>query len=284
MFILDSILTADTSSILGRLDYHSLSQQTLMELLIDSIQNADVLRGPRDAPKDISQWSGVKLNAAGEVTDIEWRISLKGSIALEWLPSTVSSFCIHLNKLEGTVDLSRLPEVMIDLNLTANSFSGTVPFTQLPQSLENFYAALNAFCGSLDLTALPKSLQGLSVGNNRFEGTICLTELPPRMEALWVKKNRLHGTLDLTKLPATLNVLHLHDNAFHGETDFTNLPQRLEELDLSHTDLSGTLWVPRPRRHFHVKHSQVSLVVGWANLDAPETTQTVEAVNRIMNE
>ncbi|KNH06613.1 hypothetical protein XU18_2564 [Perkinsela sp. CCAP 1560/4] len=73
--------TADPS--LGRLDYASLSQQALMEMVIEGIANKEKICGDADEPIDIEEWQGVTIED-GQVVGIEWKIcKLFGSYKLK---------------------------------------------------------------------------------------------------------------------------------------------------------------------------------------------------------
>ena len=56
----DLVLNPRTT-MLGRLDYASLSQQALMEMVIEGIANKEKICGDADEPKDIEEWKGSHL-------------------------------------------------------------------------------------------------------------------------------------------------------------------------------------------------------------------------------
>ncbi|KNH08124.1 hypothetical protein XU18_1290 [Perkinsela sp. CCAP 1560/4] len=66
------LLLGTVDSSLGRLDYASLSQQALMDMVIDGITNKEVICGDPDEPTDIEEWKGVIIED-GEVVEIAWR-------------------------------------------------------------------------------------------------------------------------------------------------------------------------------------------------------------------
>ena len=120
--------TVDSS--LGRLDYTSLSQQALMEMVIEGITQKEAICGDPDEPKDIEEWKGV-LMEDGEVVEIEWRGTylenqsrLTGPLCLEWLPSSVRKFVVRWNQLTGTLDLTSLPTSMKWLDIGHNACTG----------------------------------------------------------------------------------------------------------------------------------------------------------------
>ena len=89
--------TVDPS--LGRLDYTSLSQQALMEVVIEGITNKEKICGDADEPKDIEKWKGVEIED-GEVVAMDWHeFDIGGSLHLEWLPSSVRDLVANGNQL-----------------------------------------------------------------------------------------------------------------------------------------------------------------------------------------
>ena len=80
-------------------DYASLSQQALMEMVIEGITNKDRICGYVDEPKDIEEWKGVEIEDGG-VVEIHWdRYCLEGSLYLEWLPPSVRKVLVGWNNL-----------------------------------------------------------------------------------------------------------------------------------------------------------------------------------------
>ncbi|KNH08109.1 hypothetical protein XU18_1325 [Perkinsela sp. CCAP 1560/4] len=91
--------TADPS--LGRLDDASLSQQALMEVVIEGIANKEEICGDADEPIDIEEWKGVTVED-GEVVEIDWeQLYLEGSFHSEWLPISVRNFTVFFNQFSA---------------------------------------------------------------------------------------------------------------------------------------------------------------------------------------
>eukprot|EP00009_Paramoeba_aestuarina_P007226 CAMPEP_0201514536 /NCGR_PEP_ID=MMETSP0161_2-20130828/6354_1 /ASSEMBLY_ACC=CAM_ASM_000251 /TAXON_ID=180227 /ORGANISM="Neoparamoeba aestuarina, Strain SoJaBio B1-5/56/2" /LENGTH=268 /DNA_ID=CAMNT_0047911121 /DNA_START=38 /DNA_END=844 /DNA_ORIENTATION=- len=250
MLVLYSFLFADLSD-LGRLDYASLSQQTLMEMFIDGIDNRELICGSQENPKDISEWKGMSLSNDGEVTQCTilthmWENSeFTGPVSIQWLPRTVESLRIHGTKLSGSVDFTSLPEKLRECGLTYNLFQGEVATSQLPQELGTLKLTSNQFFGSLDLGHLPKPLCELDVSKNAFSGPVSVGNLPSGLKTLNLSQNQFSGGLDLTDLSESLEVLYLSVNRFEGETDFSQLPKGLKKLSVSFTKLSGEIVVKK---------------------------------------
>ena len=197
------------STYLGRVDIDSLPQQTLMELLVEHIEDKGKITLADDS--DIQSWRGMQYNEDGDLIKVTWFcFDLHGQIDFQWLPSTITYFRISVNSLKGSADLSHLPA-----------------------SLEEFLLRDNLFDGTLDLTALPESLMCLNASSNQFSGSVCLTSLPPSLISLLLSDNNFSGRLDLKSLPDTLERLHLNSNKFEGYVDFGALPASLSHFDLS---------------------------------------------------
>ena len=197
----------------GRVDRASLSQQTLMELLIQGIENKKKIT--KENCSDIEYWDRLTFDEDGDVTRIDWVVfGLRGKIDLQWLPSTVKYFQITFNALKGSVDLSHLPTKLESVFLDNNSFQGT-----------------------LDLKALPGPLVTLSASRNQFSGSPCLVCLPPKLRVLMLAHNSFSGSLDLTSLAAALTYLNLASNQFEGHVHFGALPDSLSMLNLSENAL-----------------------------------------------
>ncbi|KNH08097.1 hypothetical protein XU18_1313 [Perkinsela sp. CCAP 1560/4] len=134
---------------LGRLDYASLSQQALMEMVIEGIANKEKICGDVDEPTDIEEWEGVTIED-GQVVEIAWRqFRLRGALHLEWLPSSVRKVLVSCNKLTGTLDCASLPTSLKKLNIGCNAFTGLINMESLPEGMEEISVHCN------DLSANP---------------------------------------------------------------------------------------------------------------------------------
>eukprot|EP00009_Paramoeba_aestuarina_P005261 CAMPEP_0201522984 /NCGR_PEP_ID=MMETSP0161_2-20130828/18679_1 /ASSEMBLY_ACC=CAM_ASM_000251 /TAXON_ID=180227 /ORGANISM="Neoparamoeba aestuarina, Strain SoJaBio B1-5/56/2" /LENGTH=216 /DNA_ID=CAMNT_0047921971 /DNA_START=13 /DNA_END=663 /DNA_ORIENTATION=- len=176
---------------LGRIDKSTLSHQTLMELFSKGIITDE--RTPYQTT-DISTWYGVSIVNDSVVRISQECIFLRGTIDLEWLPSTVEFVSVFENELKGTLHLTALPEALTDLNLSENMFSGTV-----------------------DLTALPEGLRMLSLESNDLSGPLDFTMLPPQMHQLYLSRNRFAGVCDFRHLPDGLTLLNVGYTGLEGE-------------------------------------------------------------------
>uniref|UniRef100_A0A7S4UM28 Leucine-rich repeat protein n=1 Tax=Paramoeba aestuarina TaxID=180227 RepID=A0A7S4UM28_9EUKA len=244
------LINADPES-LGRLEYTMMSQQSLMELLIDGFESKSVACGRAKTTRDLSEGKGVTLTESGDVDSIVWNeCQLSGKIDLQWLPPTVTEFRMRNNRIKGTVSCEMLPESLVFFTVNSNKLIGSLDLTRLPKTLQQLYAASNRLSGSLNLENLPITLVGLALWGNNFSGSVCLTKLPQTLISLSMDQNKLSGTIDLTKLPSGIQSVYLSKNEFAGETDFRFLPDSLRRLEIEFcTELSGNFYRTPALKH-----------------------------------
>ena len=60
----------EPSSPLGKVDFSSLTQQTLMEMVISEVQDSEAVKDSDGMFLDIVQWEGVGLDANGDVKEV----------------------------------------------------------------------------------------------------------------------------------------------------------------------------------------------------------------------
>mmetsp|Transcript_23837 Transcript_23837/g.37144 ORF Transcript_23837/g.37144 Transcript_23837/m.37144 type:complete len:205 (-) Transcript_23837:44-658(-) len=173
---------------LGRIDKHSLSQHTLMELLIEKINTKERIR--REDSPEVNTWWGVDF-ADCAVKKIDFSdADISGSIQLEWLPLTVKIAYFSDNYLTGTVCLTKLPDSLSKLSLACNSLTGTIDVTKLPDGLNTLIISHNQFEGETDFSLLPGSLECFWMEENtNLSGSII--EAPGQMFQTWGTKVRV---------------------------------------------------------------------------------------------
>mmetsp|Transcript_33682 Transcript_33682/g.52658 ORF Transcript_33682/g.52658 Transcript_33682/m.52658 type:complete len:243 (-) Transcript_33682:113-841(-) len=219
-------------SSLGKIDKSTLSQQTLMELLVENLnKSTNVFLDPNGSYMEVSTWHGVTFRD-DSVKVIDWHFEFSdrggscvhpgGSIDLQWIPGTVISFHIGYLKLEGSVDTVVLPRGLERLRLDANKFCGTFLTEHLPRGLTHVGISRNNLSGSLDMTCLPAALREFIALGNSFSGTVDLTKLPGTLEQLSLSKNALEGSVNLENLPRPMKHIELHLNRF--QQDVIRLP------------------------------------------------------------
>ena len=240
------LLTVDPS--LGRLDYESLSDQALMEMLIDGLQ-ADHKALFQDANgnfQDVCEWKGITCTD-DRVTSIDMPYIYfdEKQFPFEFVPPHVTEFFANMKDLHGTLDASQLPLDLRYLSISDNVLHGSVDIGAFPRKMKTLLIERNIFSGSLSLSDLPPSLLHFDASNNQIIGEISLNALPPAMMDLRLNGNKLRGTIVVENLPRTMRYLFLQRNAFQGDFRLLSIPPVLTQIDLSKNACSGTLVFPK---------------------------------------
>ena len=239
-----SIILSTIDSALGRLDYDSLSEQALMELFIDGMED-DVKQDFQDSDHDyldIEAWHVLKFNSDGKVESISMGWAVLGSLSFEFIPKSVKNINFFDCLLTGSIETSLLPYGLEEFQVAATeNLSGTFDFAKLPSPLVACKIPENQFFGSADLTKLPKGLRTLEINHNRFTGTVSLRMLPRELKNFAMDSNQFHGSLDFSALPTSLYEFTLSENNFSGTLDFEYLPLGLHEFWINTNRFSGEL-------------------------------------------
>ena len=251
---------------LGRLDYHSLSDQALMEMLISGMDEEDqeYYQDGNDNFLDVCEWSVVTCTDE-RVTSVNVRYKEFGEtqFLFRFIPPNVSHFQGEGSNLHGTLDTAELPQVLLDFNVADNELHGTLNWKGLPQKLETLMIDENNFCGSLALSDLPRSLKDFEACNNQFSGEISLNDLPPALEELWLYGNLLTGSIHIEKLPESIRNISLGGNSLSGDFCMDTFPASLSHLDVSKNAFSAKVVLKKSNRamYFKIKIDDVSAVV-----------------------
>ena len=156
--LLASFLSAEPIP-LARPDKDSMPQQILMEILVGDFDDKKCFREKEGEFQDITLWDVVMFNKQGEVDSIDWAAELQfdedynadgpvgtgGSIDLQWIPSSVTSFTASRLHLTGTIDT-----------------------TSLPRELTFFFFGVNRMNGTFHTMGHPRKLCRVSVAENRL--------------------------------------------------------------------------------------------------------------------
>ena len=236
------LFTAPDSA-LGRLDYQSLTDQTLMEILIDGMQDEgkSKFRDAHGGFKDIGEWEGVQC------TDGHVKIIHFGSMKFtntdfpfSCIPPSVDLFSAMKCAIHGTLDTSALPKNLGFFSVFSNALHGPVDFSSFPRSLGHIHIGSNAFCGSCALRDLPQSLRYFVAYDNQFSGEISLNDLPPELTMLSLYNNNFSGSIRIERLPNSMTRINLSQNEFSGDFVMLAFPRSLISINISGNPLSGT--------------------------------------------
>ena len=152
------LLTIDPS--LGRLDYESLSDQALMEMLISGMttEYKQVFQDENGHYVDVCEWKTFGFTniscTDARVTDIKAvRYAFNDAqFPFEFIPPLVKSFWMMDCNLHGTLNPSVLPQNILKFDVGGNSLDGSIDCKGFPKKIEAiifFENALVAFCPSL---------------------------------------------------------------------------------------------------------------------------------------
>eukprot|EP00009_Paramoeba_aestuarina_P002406 CAMPEP_0201507342 /NCGR_PEP_ID=MMETSP0161_2-20130828/1033_1 /ASSEMBLY_ACC=CAM_ASM_000251 /TAXON_ID=180227 /ORGANISM="Neoparamoeba aestuarina, Strain SoJaBio B1-5/56/2" /LENGTH=188 /DNA_ID=CAMNT_0047901679 /DNA_START=24 /DNA_END=589 /DNA_ORIENTATION=+ len=171
--ILHHFVSWDSS--IGKVDKSTLSDQTLMELFIEKIENKGIIYGNHSTPPSITTWCSLQKADDDTIIAILWsRFLLVGTLRFEWLPSTICEVKMGSNCLSGSINLLELPDRLEHLTMWSNRLVGTIDLHRLPPAMVHLDLAMNKLSGTLNLEHLPDALQKLYLTENAFEGTVNL--------------------------------------------------------------------------------------------------------------
>ena len=246
---------------LGRLEYANMTQQALMERVVMQLSAFDMTcfqDGHRNF-KDISCWTGVECNAAGDVTSISWS-PFSGALDLNWAPETVRILriteapdvhgsvdfhclprdlvALHIEAgLEGEIRLDKLPKNLVDLQIFETNFTGELIFKNIPDKLMRV-GVYDQRISRLDMRTAAEALEQINVSLCGLEGTLDFQDIAPTLLVLRLRDNAFTGTLRFADLPEEIETLHLDGNVFHGTLDLSELPRTLEDIKLGRNKFS----------------------------------------------
>ena len=224
MHVLTIILAVDPN--LGRVDCHSLSDQTLLEMLYEGLSESTkrCFQSMDGTYFEVCTWEGVTCDDDERVVEIgkcaslliDCPYSTSPSLELRYIPPKVRSINFMWSKLTGSADLTSLPKHMEKIDLKFNELSGSVELTQLPQTMEFLELLSNKFTGTVGLRHLPEGMKYLSIGGNRLSGSVHLDHLPIALEEICLQGNSFTGSFIATNLPKNLRELAAEGNTFHA--------------------------------------------------------------------
>ena len=199
---------------LGRVDISTLSDQTLMEVVVECV-NDEAKKDYQDENEmflEVCEWVAIGCDDDGRVVVFHSIKQLGGVLQLSFLPPKLINFCAEMSDSSGTLDTSALPASLDVFSIWGNNFDGTIDFTALPPKIECFNVSTNVFTGSAVLDSLPDTLEDLHLGLNKFSGTLCLTKLPRGLRTLGVSRNSLTGKFHLENGHDDITVYASHNS------------------------------------------------------------------------
>ena len=237
MPLLTALLSADSA--LGRADYSSFSEQTLMEMLISDMHMDDVDRSEfYDATgdfKDYTEWPGVMTSPSGKIVSIDWtEAPASGPLPLAYLPRSLEKLKLSSlwSNFSGTVDAAALPRGMVEISIEKNAFHGEIDFASLPRSIHLIDFSENRFHGGVDAAGLPRGMTYLNLAENAFSGEFNFQALPQTLQYLHIDDNEFSGVVLFENFPPSIAIVLMNGNRFEGKFSADALPASLQDLEI----------------------------------------------------
>ena len=214
MFTFALFVSIDPS--LGRVDYSLMSDQTLMEMLIEGFDDESKQRyKDKDGMYlDVCKWKFTNCDDHQRVIDM----------------------FINNENVTGSLDLCYVPPRMKRLRISnmcgSSKLTGSVDLKQLPDGMKYLALENSQLTSEIDLAHLPDGMTYLSLSNNQITGEIDLSHLPHKMGCIYLDSNQLTGEIDLAHLPDGMKELSLENNQFSGSLVIKSLPQGMRTIDV----------------------------------------------------
>ena len=223
----------------GRFNLDCMSQQMAMETLLAEVYGLEAIQNADGTFLDVEQWEGLDFDSEGNITEIDFECEVDyeliddeenepligpgGSMDLQWISQSVTSFSVANNELEGSVDTQNLPRGLEKFNISFNEFSGEFSLAGLPNTLQLLNIQSNRLSGSLVLADLPRGMEKMFASRNRFTGELNLDDLPPQIEEFAAKDCQLSGALSMRHMPASMKLFDIIGNAFGQDVLVANV-------------------------------------------------------------
>ena len=238
LFFLPTLRIAAIDPALGRLNYESLSDQTLMEMLFDGLNTKDKrrLQDGNGSYADACEWK-YGFHIAVQCTDeLVTQIFMKARsfsskpFPFNFIPPKTRSFTVKDCGIQGTLETALLPVHLSKFSVADNKLYGTIDFQAFPNTIQCIYIYGNAFSGSCVLADLPRTVVVFNAKKNNFCGSLSLDQLPLAMEMLIVSENNFTGSIDIARLRRRVEHVDLSQNAFSGDFRLLTFPDYLETI------------------------------------------------------
>ena len=239
--MLQTLFTVDPA--LGRIHKDTLSDQTLMEILIAGMDDCIKFLYQDDNGNftDFQQWNEV-YHWGGRVTGIGFtkRLYDTEQFPFAFIPPFVTDFKMYSCNLHGTLQTSALPANIEHFKVQGNKLHGSLDFQGFPRKLLIINIRSNQFSGSCALEDLPNELTIFNAKDNDFSGEIDLNSLPDDLQLLLLQKNKLTGSVNIARLPRIICGIDLSNNALSGDFRLMVFPESLDYINVESNLLSQT--------------------------------------------
>uniref|UniRef100_A0A7S4L6R9 Uncharacterized protein n=1 Tax=Paramoeba aestuarina TaxID=180227 RepID=A0A7S4L6R9_9EUKA len=165
----------------GRIDFAAMSDQSIIELLVENtILKSQLLdrNGDFKAVRAITQ---LDVDKDGYVTSIDFtKLCLGGTLNTTWLPSRLRRCNFERNNVQGRIE--RLSDAVYFADFSHNAFTGSLSLPDFPFQIRYFNASTNRLSGTLTFRQLRETLVVLNLSSNAFEGSLDLLLVNKKFE------------------------------------------------------------------------------------------------------
>ena len=237
------LLTIDQA--LGRLDYDSLSDQALLEMLVERMQPGHKMhvKDIRSNYMDVCEWEYVNCKDDRVVCFGVVNANFDGvQFPFDFIPPLATILRLSWCNAFGTIDTSLLLLKLTTLDVSFNKLYGSLNFKSLPRTLQRIGINDNALTGSVFLSDLPDSLFEFLATCNNFSGSLSLENVPAAMEELDLSDNSLKGSVTIDSVMPSMREILLYGNYFTGDVRVLVISPNFTFLSIiCNKDLSGTI-------------------------------------------
>ena len=222
--------TADTA--LGRFDALSMPQQSLVETLVQDLDDVSIAKDTDGNFLEIEKWSILKFNTDGDIVSIfidSHNIGVPAFLQEYYQKSTIERWSFAKG---GKLNYQYIPPTVTLFNASSMKLQGDIDTIKLPRGLQKLFVATNEHTGTFDVSGLPEGMLNINISQNKLSGSLAMDALPESMETFDAWGNELSGSVNLTKLPKNLNTLSLAGNRLDGRLEFRNVPESLKDVGM----------------------------------------------------
>ena len=271
---------------LGRLDYDSLSDQTLMELLLDRFVLSQ-WQDENGCLKNACDWPIVSCTN-DRVVDIFFEKAYFGPDQFEFrfLPPLLEYLSASFCNLHGSLDTSLLPRNFGTFDVQFNGLSGTLDWINFPRKLKSMHITHNSFTGSVVLSDLPDSLDTFEANGNNFTGELSFRSLPTSLYRLDLSDNELTGSITIDEMHSSIWQINLGSNSFFGDFRLFVIPPKLKlVVVIENEEMSGTAVLPKSIKteHFRLWYDGIKVVRDEDGRKHPWEDKIIEANDPLKN-
>ena len=245
-----TILVISADDHLGKIDYATLSQQTLMELFVEpadtDVKKELLILDKNENIQPITEWNGPSCNQDEEVWRITFSYDSINALDFRWIPATVGTLNLQRCPLKGSIDLANLPGNMEEIEIGETELDGPIDLTCLPSKLTKLLLRQNQFTGPISMDSLPSELTEMDLSVNKLNGSVDISNLPEDLYKIDISRNEFSGSLNFGT-GGHLVYFYANNNKFTGVADLREWRCTVGEIAVHKNLFSKILIVVKDR-------------------------------------